>query len=269
MRALLVAACVWALSVSFAPARAQIVAPRAGELVTQSDLLGYLFVAPQPGDWLRYVVSVNGNEVVTKTVGFGAEELHQKQAAFFETQTQMPPLASVPVSMQPAVGGTIVWKMYVDAPDFDDSSRQYAFAGGIIKIGDSLFRLGGSPYSPSSAASAQSLQSMLLFGLLPMPDARYGTVVASQPQDVSVDGITLHTVHTTVDFSQNGMASAAGLPATQVETWQTSDVPLGLVTVRVTESGSVFSMDLVSFGRRSYQEQITQSIDAIPYFPGS
>jgi hypothetical protein len=54
-----------------------------------------------------------------------------------------------------------------------------------------------------------------------------------------------------------------------VETWQTSDVPLGLVAVRVTQSGSVFSMDLVAFGRGSYREQITHSIDTVPYFPGS
>lgn len=270
MRALFVAvvlACLTASSLE--PSQATLVVPRPGQSVTQTDLLGYLFVPPQPGDWLRYEVWVNGRLIVTKTIGFGSEPLHDKQSAYFEIQTQTPALEAVPVSMQPVTGGALTWKMYLDAPDFSDSTRLYAFAGGIIKIGDSLFRLGGNPLTQPSAAGAQTLQSLLLFGLLPMPDARLGTIVASQPETREIGRSLVQTVHTSVDFSPNDLGTVAGLPGSQVETWQTSDVPLGLVAVRVSQSGSVFSMDLVAFGRGSYREQITHSIDTVPYFPGS
>lgn len=270
MRALLVALTVcFVIAILASPARPNIVSPRAGQSVTQTDLLGYLFVAPQPGDWLRYVVSVNGSPIVAKTIGFGSELLHDQRAAYFEIQTQQPALRGVPVSMQHVAGGSLTWKMYVNAADFADGTRTYAFAGGIVRIGDSYFRLGGSPLSPPEAESSQTLQSLLLFGLLPMPDARSGSVVASEPEERNVDGRELQTVHTTVDFSPNDFGTVAGLPGSRVETWQTSDVPLGLVSVRVTENAGVFSMDLISFGRGSYREQITRGIDTVPYFPGS
>jgi len=270
LRALLVASAVGLVMATFvSPARPSIVSPRAGQSVTQTDLLSYLFVAPQPGDWLRYVVSVNGNPIVAKTIGFGSELLHDQPAAYFEIQTQQPALRGVPVSMQHVAGGSLTWKMYVNAADFTDGTRTYAFAGGIVRIGDSYFRLGGNPLSPPEAASSQTLQSLLLFGLLPMPDARSGSVVASEPEARTVDGRELQTVHTTVDFSPNALGTVAGLPGSRVETWQTSDVPLGLVSVRVTENAGVFSMDLLSFGRGSYREQITRGIDTVPYFPGS
>jgi hypothetical protein len=147
--------------------------------------------------------------------------------------------------------------------------RMYTVAGGIIKIGDQLLRLGGNPLATHDNARAQSLESLLLFGLLPMSDARVGTVMASQPELQRVGKIMVQTVHTTVDFSPNDLGLAAGLPASRVETWQTSDVPLGLVGVRLTQSGSVFSMNLTAFGRGSYREVITHGIDTVPYFPGS
>lgn len=270
MRALLVTIALTAAMLGLlAPARAAIVAPRAGQTITQTDLLGYLFVAPQAGDWVRYRVSVNGNPVATKTIGFGTGTLGDKQAAFFEIQTQTSGLVSSPVASQSVAGGTITWKMFVDAPNFDDSLRLYSFAGGIIKIGDALFRLGGDPSKPGAATYHQTLQSLLLFGLLPMPDARAGIVVASRPEDVTIHGATVNTVHTIVDFPPRDIGGSTGLPESRVETWQTSDVPLGLVTVRVTTNGSLFSVDLTAFGHGSYGGIITQSIDAVPYFPGS
>lgn len=269
MRSLFIAGALLAALVAFAPASAAVVAPAPGQVVTQTDLLGYLFVAPQAGDWLRYRVSVNGNAIATKTIGFGAGPLGDKQAAFFEIQTQSPGLASAPVASQPVAGGNITWKMFVDAPDFNDSLRLYSFAGGIIKVGDSFFRLGGDPSQAASAAYHQTLQSLLLFGLLPMPDAREGVIVASQPEDVRIHGATVHTVHTVVDFPPRDLGGSTGLPESRVETWQTTDVPLGLVSVRVASNGSVFSIDLTAFGHGNYRGVITRDIDAVPYFPGS
>lgn len=270
MRALLVAVVLAALAVCVpSPSHANLVAPHPGQQVTQTDLLSYLFTPPQPGDWLRYEIAENDRLIVTKTVGFGAEPLHDKQSAYFEIQTQTPALEAVPVSMLPATGGIVVWKMYVDAADFSDTTRLYTVAAGIIKIGDQLLRLGGNPLVTHSSASAQSLESLLLYGLLPIADTRAGTIVASQPELHKVGKLNVQTVHTIVDFSPNDLGMAAGLPASRVETWQTTDVPLGLVGVRVTQSGSVFSMNLVAFGRGSYREVITHSIDTIPYFPGS
>ncbi len=270
MRALLVTVGLAGLVFgSLAPARGAVVAPRPGQTITQTDLLGYLFVAPQSGDWVRYRVSVNGNPVATKTIGFGTGTLGANQAAFFEIQTQTPGLVSSPVASQSVAGGTITWKMFVDAPNFDDSLRLYSFAGGIIKIGDALFRLGGDPSKPAPATYHQTLQSLLLFGLLPIPDARAGFVVGSRPEDVTIHGATLNTVHTTVDFPPRDIGGSNGLPESRVETWQTTDVPLGLVTVRVTTNGGLFSVDLTAFGHGTYHGIITQNIDAVPYFPGS
>jgi hypothetical protein len=248
---------------------AEIVAPQPGGSITQTDLFGYLFVPPQSGDWLRYEISVNGQLLVTKTIGFGADDLPSGRSAFFEVQTQTPGLTAVPVSSQAIAGGNITWKTFVDAPDFNDSLRQYSFAGGIIKIGDSFFRLGEGPETSTTSSYHQTLESLLLFGLLPMPDARAGTVLASQPEDVQLAGATFHTVHTTVDFSQRSLGGTTGLPQVKIEAWQTPDVPLGLVRVVVTESDSIFAMNLVAFGRNSYHEIITKDIDTVPYFPGS
>jgi len=270
VRALLVTAeLVGVMLGFFAPARAAIVAPQVGQTITQTDLFGYLFVAPQAGDWVRYRVSVNGNPVATKTIGFGTGTLGATQAAFFEIQTQTSGLVSSPVASQSVAGGTITWKMFVDAPDFNDSLRLYSFAGGIIKIGDALFRLGGDPSKPVPATYHQTLQSLLLFGLLPMPDSRAGIVVSSRPENVSIRGVTLNTVHTIVDFPPRDIGGSTGLPESRVETWQTTDVPLGLVTVRVTTNGGLFSVDLTAFGHGTYHGIITQDIDAVPYFPGS
>jgi hypothetical protein len=270
VRALLVSV-VLALAFALWPrtGSAEIVAPQPGGTITQTDLFGYLFVPPQSGDWLRYDISVNGQLLVTKTVGFGADELPSGRSAFFEVQTQTPGLTSVPVSSQAIAGGDITWKMFVDAPDFNDTLRQYSFAGGVIKIGDSFFRLGGGPTASTTSSYHQTLESLLLFGLLPMPDVREGTVLVSQPEDIQVAGATLHTVHTTVDFARRSLGGETGLPQANVETWQTTDVPLGLVRVAVTESNSVFVMNLVGFGRDSYHEIITKDIDTVPYFPGS
>lgn len=270
MRSLLVTCGLAAAIVGLrASAQAALVAPQPGQVITQTDLFGYLFVAPQSGDWLRYRLSVNNDPIATKTIGFGSGQIGDRNAAFFEIQTQTFGLVSSPVASQSVAGGNITWKMFVDAPNFDDSLRLYSFAGGIIKIGDALFRLGGDPSQLTSATYHQTLQSLLLFGLLPMPDAREGTVVASQPEDVTIHGATIHAVHTIVDFPQKDLGASTGLPESRVETWQTTDVPLGLVRVRVTTSGGIFSIDLTEFGRGTYQEVITQDIDAVPYFPGS
>jgi hypothetical protein len=266
---LISAALALAFALGLRTGLAEIVAPQTGSSITQTDLFGYLFVPPQPGDWLRYDISLNGNLLVTKTIGFGADNLPSGRSAFFEVQTQTPGLAAVPVSSQAIAGGNITWKMFVDAPDFNDSLRQYSFAGGVIKIGDSFFRLGEGPVTSTTSSYHQTLESLLLFGLLPMPDAREGTVLASQPEDVQLGGATLHTVHTTADFSQRSLGGETGLPQTRVETWQTTDVPLGLVRFVVAESDSVFTMNLVAFGRNSYHEIITKDIESVPYFPGS
>jgi hypothetical protein len=270
VRALLVSLTL-ALGACFAsmPARATIVVPKAGQTVTQSDLLGYLFVPPQPGDWLRYDIAVNGNVVTSKTIGFGVDGISSGRSAFFEIRTQTRGLHSVPVASQTIAGGNIIWKMYVDAPDFNDSLRQYGFAGGIIEIGDSYFRLGGGPTNSGIANGRQSLQSLLLFGFLPMPDARSGTVVFSNAEDLTLGGVTLHAVHTVVDFSRRSLGTVTGLPQAELETWQTTDVPLGLVRAVIKQNGTVFSMSLSGFGRRSYREMITKDMNSVPYFPGS
>jgi hypothetical protein len=262
---------VAAAAIAAQPARtsAALVAPHPGQSVTQTDLFGYLFVPPQPGDWLRYQITVNGELVVTKTIGFGSDETSSGRHAYLEIQTQTPGVTSLPVSGRSLAGGNITWKMFVDAPNFSDSLRSYSFAGGIIKIGDSFFRLGGGPTASQIASARQSLPSLLMFGWLPMPDARDGTVLASTPEDLRVAGFTLHTVHTIVDFSRRSLGGGTGLPESELETWQTTDVPLGLVRVEVRQSGGVFSMNLIGFGRKSYREVITKDITAVPYFPGS
>ncbi|MBV8163595.1 MAG: hypothetical protein JOZ91_04950, partial [Candidatus Eremiobacteraeota bacterium] len=53
-----------------------LVSPKPGDTITQSQLLDYLFVAPQAGDWLRYRVSIDGSTLLVKKIGFGAEQLH-------------------------------------------------------------------------------------------------------------------------------------------------------------------------------------------------
>lgn len=245
------------------------VAPKVGDAITQSDLLSYLFVAPQTGDWLRYRVSVNDNLILTKTIGFGSGSFRGQPSAFFEIQTQNSGLVASPVASQSVAGGTIVWKMFVDATNFDDSTRQYAFRAGIIKIGDSMYRLGGNASEAGVAANHQSLLSMLLFGLLPLPDNRSGTVVESRPETTKVGRLTLPTVHTIADFPSSDVGIAAGLPQESIETWQTSDVPLGLVTIRVMANGNIYSVDLSEYGHATYHPTITQDVDSVPYFPGT
>ena len=243
-------------------------APKRGQTITQTDLLGYLFVAPQRGDWLRYGVSADDGTILTKTIGFGVERFGDSDSAFFETETQSPGLIASPVEAHSIVGGRLVWKMFVDAQDFNDSQHLYTFVAGIIKIGDSLFRLGEGPGMPLSPAYHQHLQSLLLYGTLMLPDDRTGTVTDSTPEDVEVNGKTVHTVHTTVDFAAHDIGMATGLPSARIETWQTTDVPLGIVTIRSTTNGHVYSVDLLAYGRGSFRSAITQPFDSIPYFPG-
>ena len=95
-----------------------------------------------------------------------------------------------------------------------------------------------------------------------------GFVSASVPQDVTVKGATLHTVHTTVDFAARDIGLANGLPKARVEAWQTTDVPLGIVALRSTTNGHVYRVDLTGFGRDSYRSVITGPFDDIPLFPG-
>jgi hypothetical protein len=268
VRALLVMVALAAALASVSPASAMSLAPKTGDAITQQELLGYLFVAPQPGDWLRYRVSVNGNTLLGKTIGFGVDHLDGADDAFFEIQTQSSGLISSPVESQSVAGGTLVWKMYVDAPNFDDSARLYTFVAGVIKIGDAFFRLGSGPGQPLSPAYHQPLQSLLLFGTLVLPDNRSGVVAQSQPQDVTLGIQTLHTVHTIVDFPARDIGSATGLPQARVETWQTTDVPLGLVAIRSTTDGTTYSVDLTAFGRGSYRSLIDRQFESIPYFPG-
>jgi hypothetical protein len=267
VRPLLVVAAALAMMVP-GQSRAASIAPHSGQTITQTELLAYLFTAPQPGDWVRYEIRVDGKMVETKTVGFGVETLDATPAAFFEIQTQTPALLALPESSQQIAGGNIAWKLYVDAPDFNDSLRRYTIAAGIIKVGDAYFRLGGSALSPLPSYR-QTLQSLLLFGLLSMPDGREGVVAGSQPEDMYVAGRTVPVVDTTVDFSARGLGGSTGLPPARVEAWQTTDVPLGLVAIKLTQGGSVFSMTLTACGRRSYRAVITRGIDTLPYFPGS
>lgn len=262
MAALAASTAVWL------PAQAMNLAPKAGASITQSELLGYLFVAPQAGDWLRYRVSVDGNTILVKTIGFGVDRFGDGNSAFFEIRTQSSGLIASPVDSHTVAGGTLVWKMYVDASNFDDSTHLYSFVAGVIKIGDALFRLGNGPGQPLASAYHQPLQSLLLYGTLPLPDDRAGTVTASQPEDVGINGNTVHTVHTTVDFPARNMGTATGLPQATVETWQTSDVPLGLVTIRTTTNGQTYSVDLTAYGRGDYRSTIDRQFESIPYFPG-
>jgi hypothetical protein len=107
-----------------------------------------------------------------------------------------------------------------------------------------------------------------LYGTLALPDNRPGTVTASTPEDVEVNGKTVHTVHTTVDFAAHDVGMATGLPPARIETWQTTDVPLGIVTIRSTTNGHVYSVDLLAYGRGSFRSVITQPFESIRYFPG-
>ena len=267
MRALFVAAALAALALP-CNADGMSLAPQRGQTITQTDLLGYLFVAPQRGDWLRYRVSADDKTILTKTIGFGVERFGDSDSAFFETETQSPGLTGSPVEAHSIVGGTLVWKMFVDTQNFNDSEHLYTFVAGIIKIGDALFRLGDGPGMPLSPAYHERLQSLLLYGTLMLPDDRQGTVSASTPQDVEVDGKTVHTVHTTVDFAAQTIGMAAGVPAARIETWQTTDVPLGIVTIRSTTNGHVYSVDLQAYGHGSFRSVITQPFETIRYFPG-
>jgi hypothetical protein len=268
VRALFVTAALAVALAWVSTAQAMTLAPKAGDSVTQRALLGYLFVAPQPGDWLRYRVAVNGNVLLVKSIGFGVEHLDDKDDAFFEIQTHTSALISSPVESRSVAGGTLVWKMYVDAPNFDDGARLYTFVAGVIKIGDAFFRLGSGPGQPLSPAYHQPLQSLLLFGTLVLPDDRSGVVVQSQPQDVTVGDQSLHTVHTIVDFPARDAGTATGLPEARVETWQTTDVPLGLVAIRSTTGGATYSVDLTAFGRGGYRSLIDRPFESIPFFPG-
>jgi hypothetical protein len=211
---------------------------------------------------------VNDNPLLVKTVGFGVETIQDKSSAYFETQTQTSGLLNVPVQSQLVAGGNLIWKMFVDAPNFNDSSHLYTFVAGIIKIGDGLFRLGQGPSQPLSPAYHEPLQTLLLYGTLPLPDNRDGVVVSSQPEDVDISGRTLHTVHTIVDFPARSIGIANGLPQERLETWQTTDVPLGLVTIRLDTNGNRYTMKLIAYGRGDFHSAINSQFDAIPYFPG-
>jgi hypothetical protein len=267
VRALLVTAAL-AIATASSAAHAMGLAPKAGETITQTELLGYLFVAPQRGDWLRFRVSVDDSTLLVKTVGFGVERLGDNDSAFFETQTQVSGLVSSPVETHTVAGGNLVWKMFVDTANFDDATHLYTFVAGVIKIGDALFRLGSKPGQPLAPTYHRPLQSLLLFGTLPLPDDRSGVVTASKPEDVQINGKTIHTVHTTVDFAARDIGIAAGLPQARVETWQSTDVPLGVVTIRSKTNGHVYSVDLTAYGRGSYHSVINEQFQSIPYFPG-
>lgn len=243
-------------------------APKPGDAMTQSELLTYLFAAPQSGDWLRYRVSLDGSTILTKTIGFGAERFGSDNAAFFEIQTQSSGLIAAPVESRTAAGGSLVWKMYVDAANFNDGTRLYAFVAGVIKIGDALFRLGTAPAHRLQPAYHEPLQTLLLYGTLPLPDDRSGVVQASEPEDVTIGPSSVHCVHTTIDFPARDLAAGAGLAAARVEAWQTPDVPLGLVAIRTIMNGRVYSVELTAFGRGTYRSAIDEPFESIPMFPG-
>lgn len=242
-------------------------APKAGDSVTQSELLTYLFAAPQRGDWVRYRLSIDEKTILTKTVGFGIEPFSGEQTAFFETRTQTSGIIATPVQSKPAAGGELVWKMYVDAPNFNDVKRLYSFVAGVIEIGDSLFRLGADSAHEVQPAYHETLQGLVLYGTLPLPDERAGVVHTTIPEDITVSHRTLHSVHTTVDFPAHDLTATGGLLASRVEFWQTPDVPLGIAEIRTTVNGSVYTVTMTGFGH-DFLSSIGREFESIPMFPG-
>ncbi|HLW36954.1 MAG TPA: hypothetical protein VKR99_00860 [Candidatus Eremiobacteraceae bacterium] len=243
--------------------------PRAGDSITQSQLFAYLFRAPQAGDWLRYQLNAGANTILTKTVGFGAPDPDAAPGgAFIEISTASLALTGAPAMPAGSVGGSVVWKMFVDAADFTDPLHRYSITGSAFKIGDGLFRLRDS-ITLGTPLHGVPLQTLLWSGLVPLDDSRQGIVAQNRPQDLIVSGHTLHCADVAVDFPEAGLPAGGRFPAQRIETWQSPDVPLGTVRVRTTVMGQTYSADLIAFGRGTYHATITAPLDSMAPFPGS
>lgn len=262
------AACLTVLALVPSAGRAMSLQPRAGDSITQSQLFAYLFTAPQPGDWLRYRLSAGANTILIKTMGFGQADPQNKTPAYIEISTTSTAVLSVPTMPAGGVGGSVVWKMYVDVSDFTDPLHSYTITGSAFRIGDGVFRLRGSA-TLGTPTRGVPLQTLLWSGLVPLGDTRQGTVTKNVPRDLRIAGHTLHCADVAVEFAETALPAGGSFPAERIETWQSPDVPLGTVRVRTTLMGQTYGADLIGFGRASYQPIITQPLDGMAPFPGS
>lgn len=260
MRALLVTCCALTLVAAVRP-----VALAPGDAITQADLFGYLSLAPQAGDWVRYRI-VNGSAVVEKTIGFGTETLDGHAVAFVEVGASSNAVVGSPVAASTPIGGAEIVKTYVDAPAFADPSGRYPVLATAFKIGDTEYRIDRrKPLPPRIAANAPA-PTFSLLDTLPIADQRRGLVDEVAPEDVEIGGSVVHATRIVARFA--GQAAAA-IPPVIVEAWQSPDVPLGSVAFRADIPGRRISVDLVAFGRGDYAPKIATRLDDIPAWPGS
>jgi len=236
------------------------VALHVGDSVALADLYGYLAALPQPGDWVR-VHTQEGGAVTSVTTGFGAESVGGKRTLWIETRVdaQMVSGGGVMTAANPAP--PVVSKTYIVGDAFGPFSATYEVVATVAAIGDKAFRMNDRTADALGVAPSGPPSTYSLADGLPFP-TRLGTVLISEPKDMTVGGITVHATHLEVSFPSVAVAGVA-VPSTRIDVWQSPDVPLGTVA----SSGAILNVSrsstLDAFGRGNYRSAIGVSLDSL------
>jgi hypothetical protein len=271
VRARLTAAAVAALFAALTEAVCQTratanppVALHVGDSIALADVYGYLAALPQPGDWVR-VRTQAGGAVTSVTTGFGAESVGGKRTLWIETRVdaQMVSGGGVMTSANPAP--PVVSKTYIVGDAFGPFSATYQVVATVAAIGDKAFRMNDSAANVPGVGVSGPPPTYSLADGLPFP-TRLGTVLITEPKDMTVGSATVHATHLEVSFPSLTVAGVA-VPSARIDVWQSPDVPLGTVA----SSGAILNVSrsstLDAFGRGNYQSSIGVSLDVLRASP--
>jgi hypothetical protein len=240
------------------------VALHVGDSVALADVYGYLAALPQPGDWVR-IRTQAGGAVTSVTTGFGAESVGGQRTLWIETRVdaQMVSGGGVMTSANPAP--PVVSKTYIVGDSFGPFSANYQVVATVAAIGDKAFRMNDRAADVPGVGVSGPPPTYSLADGLPFP-TRLGTVLITEPKDMTVGSVTVHATHLEVSFPSVSVAGVS-VPSARIDVWQSPDVPLGTVA----SSGAILNVSrssaLDAFGRGSYRSAIGVSLDVLRASP--
>ncbi len=220
--------------------------PAVGLSTSLSDMLGYDFVAPKPGDWVRYTLGYGS--LFLEQVGFGQEQVAGQRALFIETQTGMPGGSCNPNTLK---------KTYVSADRFGPLGNRYPVMVYVARNGTMV-----SHWNDVAAKESQG-RPRPRFGVLDgVLDDNSPCVITDVRRDVVAKGNRrFETTHITCASRNRNRREGA---IQRLEVWHSNTVPLGIVAMRAAVAGiEPFKLDIDSFGRGHYESGISEPLDSI------
>jgi hypothetical protein len=220
--------------------------PAVGQSTNLSEMLGYGFVAPKPGDWVRYTLGYGS--LFLEQIGFGQEQVAGQRTLFIETQTGMPGGSCNPNTLK---------KTYVSADRFGPLGIRYPVMVYVARNGTMV-----SHWDDVAAKEAQG-RPRPRFGVLDgVLDDNSPCVITDVRSEVVAKGKRRFEATRITCASPNGGHRDGAIQRLQV--WHSNSVPLGIVAMRAAVAGiEPFKLDIDSFGRGHYESGISEPLDSI------